>query len=203
MAEAAEQTTREERPDAPVAALRARLRELTLRDEHRLVRRLDKLRRTTDPDPPTPVLRHRRRTLRQGDEEDPTVGQIDSQTAIVVDLRAHRHDRWDLDRSHHPEVTATLFDEGPSPVAQHLVTADRDPIRVSVRGTLERRHATADDRADPDRAAPVAAHPHLLSGSSPSGRSRRARTIRANSCSSGGTVANGMKQSGHSDSSSP
>ena len=50
MAEAPQRTPVEERPDAPVAALRARLRELTLRDEHRLVRRLDKLRRTTDPD---------------------------------------------------------------------------------------------------------------------------------------------------------
>src|SRR3954470_11988 len=49
MAEAPQQT-RTERPDAPVAALRARLRELTLRDEHRLVRRFDKLRRTADPD---------------------------------------------------------------------------------------------------------------------------------------------------------
>ena len=46
MAEAPQQTPVEERPDAPVAALRARLRELTLRDEHRLGRRLDKLRRT-------------------------------------------------------------------------------------------------------------------------------------------------------------
>src|SRR3954467_3579081 len=36
------------RDDAPVRALRSRLRELTLRDEHRLVRRLDKLRRTSD-----------------------------------------------------------------------------------------------------------------------------------------------------------
>src|SRR3954447_20975357 len=44
MARAPQQT----RDDAPVRALRARLRELTLRDEHRLVRRLDKLRRTTD-----------------------------------------------------------------------------------------------------------------------------------------------------------
>jgi ATP-dependent helicase HrpA len=44
MAEAPQQT----RDDAPVRALRARLRELTLRDEHRLVRRLDKLRRTAD-----------------------------------------------------------------------------------------------------------------------------------------------------------
>src|SRR3954466_13349811 len=35
--------------EAPVAALRARLRELTLRDEHRLSRRLDRLRRATDP----------------------------------------------------------------------------------------------------------------------------------------------------------
>jgi ATP-dependent helicase HrpA len=43
MARAPQQT----RDDAPVRALRARLRELTLRDEHRLVRRLDKLRRTT------------------------------------------------------------------------------------------------------------------------------------------------------------
>ena len=50
MAEAPQRTPVEERADAPVAALRARLRELTLRDEHRLVRRLDKLRRTTDPD---------------------------------------------------------------------------------------------------------------------------------------------------------
>ena len=46
MARAPQQT----RDDAPVRALRARLRELTLRDEHRLVRRLDKLRRTADPD---------------------------------------------------------------------------------------------------------------------------------------------------------
>src|SRR3954471_12990568 len=44
MARAPQQT----RDDAPVRALRSRLRELTLRDEHRLVRRLDKLRRTTD-----------------------------------------------------------------------------------------------------------------------------------------------------------
>src|SRR3954447_17301896 len=44
MARAPQQT----RDDAPGRALRARLRELTLRDEHRLVRRLDKLRRTTD-----------------------------------------------------------------------------------------------------------------------------------------------------------
>ena len=44
----APQRTKAARPDAPVAALRARLRELTLRDEHRLERRLDKLRRTTD-----------------------------------------------------------------------------------------------------------------------------------------------------------
>src|SRR3954465_3831180 len=36
------------RDDAPVRALRSRLRERPLRDEHRLVRRLDKLRRTTD-----------------------------------------------------------------------------------------------------------------------------------------------------------
>src|SRR3954452_14134832 len=49
MAEAPQQTPTE-RPDAPVATLRARLRELTLRDEHRLVRRLDKLRRTADGD---------------------------------------------------------------------------------------------------------------------------------------------------------
>src|SRR4051794_12917937 len=48
MAEAPQQTPTE-RPDALVAALRARLRELTLRDEHRLVRRVDKLRRTADP----------------------------------------------------------------------------------------------------------------------------------------------------------
>src|SRR3954453_3035707 len=46
MARAPQQT----RDDAPVRALRARLRELTLRDEHRLVRRLDKLRRATDDD---------------------------------------------------------------------------------------------------------------------------------------------------------
>src|SRR5204862_6526535 len=38
------------RDDAPARALRARLRELTLRDEHRLVRRLDKLRRTAQPE---------------------------------------------------------------------------------------------------------------------------------------------------------
>src|SRR5918912_3714674 len=44
MARAPHQT----RDDAPVRALRARLRELTLRDEHRLVRRLDKLRRTSE-----------------------------------------------------------------------------------------------------------------------------------------------------------
>src|SRR3954462_11489404 len=44
MARAPQQT----RDAAPVRALRARLRELTLRDDHRLVRRLDKLRRTTD-----------------------------------------------------------------------------------------------------------------------------------------------------------
>src|SRR4051812_29618646 len=44
MARAPQQT----RDDAPVRALHSRLRELTLRDEHRLVRRLDKLRRTTD-----------------------------------------------------------------------------------------------------------------------------------------------------------
>src|SRR3954453_1869371 len=43
MARAPQQT----RDDAPVRALRARLRELTLRDEHRLVRRLDKVGRTT------------------------------------------------------------------------------------------------------------------------------------------------------------
>ena len=46
MARARQQT----RDDAPVRALRARLRELTLRDEHRLIRRLDKLRRTASPD---------------------------------------------------------------------------------------------------------------------------------------------------------
>src|SRR3954469_3853684 len=46
MARAPQQT----RDDAPVRALRARLRELTLRDEHRLVRRLDKLRRTASAD---------------------------------------------------------------------------------------------------------------------------------------------------------
>src|SRR5689334_14534961 len=44
----APQRTATDRPDAGVAALRTRLRELTLRDEHRLVRRLDKLRRTGD-----------------------------------------------------------------------------------------------------------------------------------------------------------
>src|SRR3954454_16962292 len=44
MARAPQQT----RDDAPVRALRARLRELTLRDEHRLLPRLDKLRPTTD-----------------------------------------------------------------------------------------------------------------------------------------------------------
>src|SRR4051794_11094959 len=48
MAEAPQQTPTE-RPEAPVAALRERLRALTLRDEHRLARRLDKLRRTADP----------------------------------------------------------------------------------------------------------------------------------------------------------
>src|SRR3954462_15748501 len=46
MAEVPQRTPVEERPDAAVRALRARLRELTLRDEHRLARRLDKLRRT-------------------------------------------------------------------------------------------------------------------------------------------------------------
>src|SRR4051794_1017164 len=46
MARAPQQT----RDDAPVRALRARLRQLTLRDEHRLRRRLDKLRRTTEPE---------------------------------------------------------------------------------------------------------------------------------------------------------
>ena len=46
MARARQQT----RDDAPVRALRARLRDLTLRDEHRLIRRLDKLRRTASPD---------------------------------------------------------------------------------------------------------------------------------------------------------
>src|SRR3954468_16862299 len=46
MARAPQQT----RDDAPVRALRAGLRELTLRDEHRLVRRLDKLRRTASPE---------------------------------------------------------------------------------------------------------------------------------------------------------
>ena len=44
------QTPQPATTEAPVRALRARLRELTLRDEHRLVRRLDKLRRTTDPE---------------------------------------------------------------------------------------------------------------------------------------------------------
>jgi ATP-dependent helicase HrpA len=48
MAQAPQQTTPERADDAPVAALRERLSELTLRDEHRLVRRLDKLRRTAD-----------------------------------------------------------------------------------------------------------------------------------------------------------
>src|SRR5919206_2564208 len=42
------QTPQPATTEAPVRALRARLRELTLRDEHRLVRRLDKLRRATD-----------------------------------------------------------------------------------------------------------------------------------------------------------
>src|SRR3954462_755366 len=46
MARAPQQT----RDAAPARALRARLRDLTLRDEHRLVRRLDKLRRATDDD---------------------------------------------------------------------------------------------------------------------------------------------------------
>ncbi|MEA2380099.1 MAG: ATP-dependent helicase HrpA, partial [Solirubrobacteraceae bacterium] len=36
--------------EAPLKALRARLRALTLRDEHRLARRLDKLRREADPE---------------------------------------------------------------------------------------------------------------------------------------------------------
>src|SRR3954467_3766962 len=44
------------RDDAPVRALRSRLRELTLRDEHRLVRRLDKLRRTSDDGAPAKAL---------------------------------------------------------------------------------------------------------------------------------------------------
>jgi ATP-dependent RNA helicase HrpA len=44
------QTPQPTTTEAPVRALRARLRELTLRDEHRLVRRLDKLRRTADPE---------------------------------------------------------------------------------------------------------------------------------------------------------
>src|SRR5215218_2383104 len=49
MARAPQRTPVAGRTDAPVAALRARLRELTLRDEHRLERRLDRLRRATDP----------------------------------------------------------------------------------------------------------------------------------------------------------
>src|SRR4051794_3291187 len=44
MARAPQQT----HDDAPVRALRAGLRDLTVRDEHRLARRLDKLRRTAD-----------------------------------------------------------------------------------------------------------------------------------------------------------
>src|SRR3954454_12912085 len=44
MARAPQQT----RDDAPVRALRSRLRELTLRDEHRLVRGLEKLRRSSE-----------------------------------------------------------------------------------------------------------------------------------------------------------
>src|SRR3954468_23633209 len=52
MARAPQQT----RDDAPVRALRAHLRELTLRDEHRLVRRLDKLRRATDDRAPAKAL---------------------------------------------------------------------------------------------------------------------------------------------------
>jgi ATP-dependent helicase HrpA len=47
MARAPQRTPPRRRDDA-VAALRARLRELTLRDEHRLARRLDKLRREAD-----------------------------------------------------------------------------------------------------------------------------------------------------------
>src|SRR4051812_8465463 len=52
MAQAPQQTRSARDADArdAVAALRARLRDLTLRDEHRLERRLDKLRRTADPD---------------------------------------------------------------------------------------------------------------------------------------------------------
>jgi ATP-dependent helicase HrpA len=50
MARAQQRPPVEPRPEAVVAALRERLRELTGRDEHRLARRLEKLRRTADPD---------------------------------------------------------------------------------------------------------------------------------------------------------
>src|SRR4051794_10381686 len=48
MAQAPQRTPVERDAQGPVRALRERLRELTLRDEHRLARRLDKLRRTED-----------------------------------------------------------------------------------------------------------------------------------------------------------
>ena len=60
------QTPQPATTEAPVRALRARLRELTLRDEHRLVRRLDKLRRTTDPERRARALAAARRRGRTG-----------------------------------------------------------------------------------------------------------------------------------------
>src|SRR5690242_10117689 len=71
----APQRTATDRPDAGVAALRARLRELTLRDEHRLVRRLDKLRRAPDP-------QERARDLQR------LVGEIEKAEARVERRRA-------------------------------------------------------------------------------------------------------------------
>ena len=104
------QTPQPATTEAPVRALRARLRELTLRDEHRLVRRLDRLRRTTDPE------------RRAGDLQR-LVGEVERAEARVARRRAAV-----------PKVTYPPRAAGQRPRATTCCAAIRDHQVVVVAG---------------------------------------------------------------------